>query len=80
MEFHRSLSENAFFPKINSQGADWVSVTRVNFENSAISKEVDGGGPYQRGGGGGGGGGEEDFEVLTTILEREGVKIWNDGM
>ena len=40
----------------NPQSTDWVSVTRVNFENSAISKKVDGGGPY-------GGGG--DFEVPT---------------
>ena len=32
------------------QGTDWVSVTRVNFENSTISKEVDGGGPYGGGG------------------------------
>ena len=38
------------------QGTDWVSLTRVNFENSAIPKEVDGEGPYRGGGG---------FEVLT---------------
>ena len=35
----------------NPQGTDWVSVTQVNFENSAISKEVDGGGPYRGRGG-----------------------------
>ena len=37
-------------PLFNPQGTDWVSSTRVNFENSAISKEVDGGGPYGGGG------------------------------
>ena len=35
---------------VNPQGTDWVSVTRVNFENSAISKEVDGGGQFRGGG------------------------------
>ena len=35
------------------QSTDWVSGTRVNIENSAISKEVDGRGPYRGGGGGG---------------------------
>ena len=39
------------------QGTDWVSVTRVNFENSTISKEVDGGGPY-------GGGGTLRYQLL----------------
>ena len=46
----------SFAPFLNPQGTDSVSITRVNFENSAISKEVDGRGPYRGGGG---------FEVPT---------------
>ena len=41
---------------LNPHGTDRVSVTRMNFENNAISKEVDGGGPYR---------GEGGFEVRT---------------
>ena len=46
------------------QSTDWVSGTRVNIENSAISKEVDGRGPYRGGGGGGGGGGGWGYQLL----------------
>jgi len=43
--------------KFNLQGTDWDSVTRANFQSTAILEEVDGGGP-DRGGGG-------NFEVPT---------------